>query len=249
MLKGKKVSFLKWKYIPDKMKNKSVEVYYNILVKKYVSILIKRILDFVASILIIIILLPLIIIISILVKIDSEGPIIFRQTRITQYCKEFKIYKFRTMINNAEKMGSNISTYNDTRVTKIGKILRKYKLDELPQLINILIGDMSFVGTRPELPKYYEKYTEEMLATLLLPAGVTSQASIKYKNEEKLLNDSNNVDEVYEKLILPDKMNYNLASLKNFSLLSDFITIIETILVIFIKDTAVFVSEKRIKKQ
>ena len=193
----------------------------------------KRIFDIVLAIIILIILSPLFIVLSIAVKIDSNGPIMFRQTRVTQYGKRFKIFKFRTMVDNADKIGSQITTKNDKRVTRVGKILRKYRLDEIPQLFNIIAGDMSFVGTRPEVPKYVEKYTEEMMATLLLPAGVTSEASIQYKDEELFLSEVNDVDVIYINKVLPEKMKYNLKSIREFSLLSDIRTMFKTLITVF----------------
>src|SRR5690554_5057197 len=166
----------RWEDLPEKIKNEDVKRYYDILSKKRISLVIKRIFDLVLAIILLIILSPLFIILSIAIKIDSKGPIMFRQTRVTQYGKKFKIFKFRTMINNADKIGSQITTKNDVRVTRVGRVMRKFRLDEIPQLLNIIAGDMSFVGTRPEVPKYVEKYTDKMMATLLLPAGVTSEA-------------------------------------------------------------------------
>lgn len=222
-----------WEDLPEYMKNASVKKYYDILYKKRLSLFMKRIFDIVLAIIILIILSPLFIVLSIAVKIDSNGPIMFRQTRVTQYGKRFKIFKFRTMVDNADKIGSQITTKNDKRVTRVGKILRKYRLDEIPQLFNIIAGDMSFVGTRPEVPKYVEKYTEEMMATLLLPAGVTSEASIQYKDEELFLSEVNDVDIIYINKVLPEKMKYNLKSIREFSLLSDIRTMFKTLITVF----------------
>ena len=187
----------RWEDLPEKIKNEDVKRYYDILSKKRISLVIKRIFDLVLAIILLIILSPLFIIIAIAIKIDSKGPVMFRQTRVTQYGKKFRIFKFRTMITDAEKIGSQVTTKNDTRITRIGRVLRKYRLDEIPQLLNIIAGEMSFVGTRPEVSKYVEKYTDEMMATLLLPAGVTSEASIQYKDEELILTNVKNVDELY----------------------------------------------------
>ena len=221
----------RWEDLPEFMKNKSVEKYYYILYRKRLSLIMKRIFDFVLAIITLIILLPLFIILSVAIKMDSRGPIMFRQIRVTQYGKKFKIFKFRTMVNNADKIGSQITTKNDARVTRVGRVLRKFRLDEIPQLFNIIVGDMSFVGTRPEVPKYVERYTDEMLATLLLPAGVTSEASIQYKDEELLLTNASDVDEVYINRVLPEKMKYNLKSMEYFSLLNDIKTMFKTVIV------------------
>lgn len=219
-----------WDDLPDRMKNESVRRYYEILERKKKSLIIKRIFDIVVGLILVIVLSPLLIITGLIVKIDSRGPVFFRQTRVTQYEKEFKIFKFRTMVNDAEHIGTAITTNNDPRITRIGKFLRKYRLDETPQLFNIISGDMSFVGTRPEVPKYVEQYTEVMMATLLLPAGVTSEASICYKDEDMLLGCADDVDEVYINKILPEKMKYNLEAIKSFGLIKELRIMIRTVL-------------------
>ncbi len=221
-----------WEDLPEFMKNERVKEYYDILSQKRVSLVLKRIFDFVLGFMLLIILSPLFIILSVIIKVDSKGPIMFRQTRVTQYGKRFRIFKFRTMINNADKIGSQITTKDDARITRVGRLLRKYRLDEIPQLFNIIVGDMSFVGTRPEVPKFVEKYTDEMKATLLLPAGVTSDASIQYKDEELLLSDASDVDDLYINKVLPEKMKYNLKWLKEYNLINDMKTMIRTIKVI-----------------
>ncbi|WP_434794257.1 sugar transferase [Terrisporobacter petrolearius] len=214
------------------MQTEEVRFYYDILKRKKANIFLKRVFDLMVSIIMLVMLSPLMIVLSIAIVIDSEGGVFFRQERITQYGKKFYIHKFRTMVANAESIGSQVTVANDMRVTKIGAKIRKYRLDELPQLIDILQGNMSFVGTRPEVTKYVEKYTPEMMATLLLPAGVTSEASIQYKDEELLLQNSNNADEVYVNEVLPEKMRYNLKSLDKFSFLSELGTMIKTVLIV-----------------
>ena len=221
----------KWDDIPENMKNESVKKYYDILYKKRFSLVTKRTFDMIIAVITLIILSPIFIVISIAIKMDSEGPILFRQTRVTQYGNHFMIYKFRTMVDNADKIGTQVTTMNDPRVTNVGKFLRKLRLDELPQLFNIIAGDMSFVGTRPEVAKYVERYTNKMMATLLLPAGVTSEASIMFKDEELLLANTDDVDEAYINKVLPKKMEYNLKSLQQCSLISDIKTMVRTILV------------------
>lgn len=211
----------KWEDLPNQMKNEYVLKYYNILEKRKLSLVLKRMFDLVGAIIIFIVLIPVFILISFAIKIDSKGPVIFKQVRVTTYGKQFKIFKFRTMVNDADRIGSQVTTNNDIRVTKIGKFLRKLRLDEIPQLINIITGDMTFVGTRPEVTKYVENYTDEMWATLLLPAGVTSEASIQYKNEEKLLENAQDADKTYIYEILPEKMKYNLDSIEKFSFFND----------------------------
>lgn len=221
-----------WDDLPLKMKNDSVKRYYGVLSKKRKTLILKKAFDFFMAVIILIILLPLFFVIGIAIKVDSKGPVLFRQVRITQYGKSFKIFKFRTMVNNAEQNGTQVTVRNDVRITRVGRILRKFRLDEMPQLLNIITGDMTFVGTRPEIQKYVEKYSEEMMATLLLPAGVTSEASVRYRDEETLLENAVIIDEVYVSEILPGKMKYNLKSIENFNFYNDVKTIISTVIVI-----------------
>jgi len=222
----------KWEDLPQTMRTDKVKPYYDILQKKRVSLICKFIFDRVVSILMLVGLSPVFVILAILIKLDSDGEVFFRQVRVTHYGKKYRIYKFRTMVKNAEAIGNQVTTYQDMRITKMGKKLRGCRLDELPQLINILKGEMSFVGTRPEVVKYVDQYTEEMMATLILPAGVTSEASIVYKDEEKLLSESSNADETYVNDVLPQKMKWNLDSTLEFSFFSDIRTIIRTIIAV-----------------
>ena len=185
------------------------------------NLYIKRIFDIVSSFIAIILLLPVWIGVTIAIKKDSPGPVFFRQERVTQYGRIFRIYKFRTMVNNASRLGTQVTVSNDARITRVGRWLRKLRIDEFPQLFNILAGDMTLVGTRPEVLKYVDAYTPEMYATLLLPAGLTSRTSIAYKDEERLLSNAEDADKVYIEEVLPAKMRYNLESLKKFGLKSD----------------------------
>lgn len=223
---------LPWDELPLYMQNDEVKKYYNNLVDKQGYLKIKRCIDIIVSILVLIILIPLFIIISILIKYDSSGPVLYKQKRVTQYGRIFHIYKFRTMIVNADS-GFQITQYNDSRITKIGKILRRYKLDELPQFYNVLTGSLTLCGTRPENPKFVNQYSNEMLATLLLPAGITSLTSIKFTNEALLIQDVNNFDEAYINYILPEKMKYNLQELEQLSFLQDIKILIATFLSLF----------------
>lgn len=223
-----------WEDLPDYMKCKEVREYYDILYKKRLNILFKRIFDYIIGILLLIVLAIPMIIIAIMIKIDSPGPVFYRQERVTRYGKHFRIHKFRTMVDNAENMGSAVTTENDSRVTKLGGKIRDYRLDELPQVIDVLLGDMSFVGTRPEAVKYVDKYKPEYFATLLLPAGITSEASIKYKDEAKLLSVTENIDEVYIESVLKGKMKYNLCYTKNVSFIYDIKVLLKTIFVILL---------------
>lgn len=222
----------RWDKLPIDMQNDAVRPYYEILRKKAAALLGKRLFDIVMSIVLLVVLSPVFLIVSLFIKADSKGPVFYRQERVTQYGKMFKIFKFRSMVVNADKIGSLVTINNDSRVTKIGKKLRKYRLDEIPQLLNILTGDMTFVGTRPEVPKYVACYTEEMKATLLLPAGVTSKASIEYKDEEKILKEAENTDEVYVERILGEKMRINTESIRSFSFFSDMVLLLRTCLAV-----------------
>jgi lipopolysaccharide/colanic/teichoic acid biosynthesis glycosyltransferase len=221
-----------WHKLPPQMRNSAVKPYYDILATKKVQLLAKRLFDLIVASLMLLVLSPLFAVIAIAIKLDSKGSVFFRQTRVTANCRLFKIFKFRTMCENAEQIGTQVTTHNDMRVTRVGAFLRKYRLDEIPQLINIITGDMSYVGTRPEVTKYVEHYTPEMYATLLLPAGVTSKCSIEYKDEEKLLANSQNADETYINKVLPQKMNINLEAIKNFNLLNELLTTVNTVLAV-----------------
>ena len=219
----------KWSELPQNMQTDAVKVYYDILKSKTASLILKRIFDIIVSSVLIVICSPIMLILAICIKIDSKGPVMFRQRRVTTYNRVFRIFKFRTMVNDAEKKGTQVTTNNDPRVTKVGKLIRGCRLDELPQLFNVFLGDMTFVGTRPEVEKYVAAYTDEMMATLLLPAGITSVASIKYKDEERLLEAAENTDEVYINEVLPEKMKYNLEALKNFSFFGDIKIMFQTV--------------------
>lgn len=218
--------------MPSKMQTQEVKKYYERLKRKSLYLSMKRAFDIVASLSLIILLAIPMIIIAFKIKNDSRGPVIFKQTRVTQFGRKFTIYKFRTMVKGATKKGSAVTVEGDARVTKVGAVLRKYRLDEFPQLFNILVGDMTFVGTRPEVVKYVNAYSKEMYATLLLPAGVTSRVSIMYKDEEKLLDGSSNPDETYIKEILPEKMKYNLIGVAKASVLEDLYVMIKTVLAV-----------------
>lgn len=219
----------KWDELPEDMQTEEVRKYYCILQKKRGSLILKRIFDIIVAGLLLVILSPVLFILAILIKSDSEGPVFFRQVRVTRYGRRFRIFKFRTMVANADRLGTQVTTKGDVRVTRMGKALRGCRLDELPQLLNILTGDMTFVGTRPEVEKYVAQYTKEMMATLLLPAGVTSLASIEYKDEERLLESADNADQVYVDQILPEKMKYNLKAIEDFSFWGDIKTMFATV--------------------
>ena len=207
-----------WENLPVFLRLEEVRPYYDILYERRGELAVKRIFDFVmAGILLIILAVPMAGI-ALIIRMDSPGTVFYRQERITAYGKKFRIHKFRTMIMEADRFGTQVTVMGDTRVTRVGTVLRKYRLDELPQLIDVLNGSMSFVGTRPEVPKYVERYTRRMRATLLLPAGITSEASVRYKDEAQLLDGAEDVDQVSVEKVLPGKMKWNLWALERFSL-------------------------------
>ena len=215
------------------MQNAAVRPYYEQLQNKKWSLFMKRGMDILLSAVLLVLLAPLLAVLAVAVRMDSDGPALFRQVRVTQYGRQFRIFKFRTMVNHADRMGSQVTASGDVRITRLGRKMRQYRLDELPQLLNILLGDMSFVGTRPEVVKYVREYTDEMTATLLLPAGVTSEASIRYKDEEKLLEGVEDVDDAYIHKVLPEKMEYNLRSLREFGFFRELKIMLDTVAAVF----------------
>ena len=223
-----------WDSLPAFMRCREVKPYYELLKHRQASLACKRAFDVaVASVLLVLCAVPMLVI-AILIKADSPGPVFFRQERVTMYGRVFRIHKFRTMVEDADKTGSAVTISGDSRITRMGARLRKRRLDELPQLIDVLTGDMSFVGTRPESLHYVKQYKPSYYATLLLPAGITSEASIRFKDEDKLLSAADDVDRVYVEQILPEKMKWNLYSLKRFSLLRDFFTMVRTVAAVFV---------------
>ncbi len=218
------------------MQTPEVRPYWDILNKKRGQLALKRAFDVTAGTALLLLLCPPMAVIAVMIKKDSDGPVFYRQERVTSYGRHFRIHKFRTMVSNADKIGAAVTVGNDSRITKVGAKLRGLRLDELPQVIDVIKGDMSFVGTRPEAVKYVEKYKPEYYATLLMPAGITSEASIRYKNEDKLLSVADDVDEVYLNDVLPDKMAWNLKSLKEFSFAGELATMIRTVAAVLGKD-------------
>lgn len=214
------MKIVEWKDLPPEMQTEAVKKYYSVLKKRRVGLFFKRAFDLVVSVLALIILSPVYLILAIAIKLDSPGPVFYRQERVTQYGKHFRIHKFRTMVQHADK-GSQITVSNDHRITRVGKIIRDCRLDEIAQLIDVIQGTVTLVGVRPETPKYVAEYTEEMMATLLLPAGVTSLTSIYYKDEAALLEGVEDTDKVYIEEILPQKMYYNLKGIEQFSFWGD----------------------------
>ena len=225
-----------WEKLPENMRVPEVRPYYDILNKRRFSIFLKRFTDYALAILLLIVFLIPMAIIAVAIKLDSEGPVMYRQERVTTYGKRFMIHKFRTMVSNAEQTGSSVTVNADRRITNVGKWLRRLHLDEIPQMFDILEGNMSFVGTRPEVVKYVDRYPPEYCATLLLPAGITSEASIRYKNESQLIDQADDVDRTYMEEVLPDKMYWNLKSLARFRFLREALTMVRTVLAVLGKD-------------
>ena len=223
----------KWEDLPSDIRTDAVRPYYDALSRHKAGLFFKRVFDVIASLILIILLGIPMLIIAVMIKCDSKGPVFFRQERVAAYGVKFRIHKFRTMVNNAEKQGTSVTVDNDVRITKAGAKLRDHRLDEFPQLFDVLAGNMSFVGTRPEVVKYVDRYTDEMMATLLMPAGITSIASIEYKDEAALLEKAEDADEVYVKDILPAKMEYNLKSVREFSFFKDIGILFKTVGAVF----------------
>ena len=222
--------------IDKRFETEIVKKYREEINKRKISLFLKLFLDKILALILLIPLSPIILAIAIWIKLDSEGPVFYRQERITTYGRPFRIFKFRTMVKDADKLGAAVTEHNDPRISRAGDKLRKVRLDELPQLFNVLLGDMSFVGVRPEVAKYVNRYTDEMNATLLLPAGITSPASIEYKDEdeviEKFKGTGRSIDDIYIEEVLPDKMKYNLEYIKNFSIINDIKIMIQTALAV-----------------
>ena len=210
----------KWEDLPVDMQTPQVREYYDILSKKKSALFFKRVFDVLVSLILLLLLSPVFLILAVAIKLDSPGPVFYRQVRITQYGKEFRIHKFRSMVTGADK-GSQVTVGADARITRVGRVVRNCRLDEIAQLLDVLRGTMTFVGVRPEVPKYVACYTPVMKATFLLPAGVTNLTSIYYADEARLLEAAEDPDQVYIQQILPGKMKYNLRGLKEFSFFRD----------------------------
>ena len=225
-----------WEELPKGMQKPEVREYYEILSKKRLSLKVKRVFDVSAAEVLLVMFGPVLAVLAVLIKLDSKGPVFYRQERVTAYGKKFRIHKLRTMVADADRIGAAVTVGGDSRITKVGAFLRRYRLDEVPQLIDVLKGDMSFVGTRPEVAKYVRKYTNEMRATLLLPAGITSEASIRYKDEAELLDGAEDVDRVYVEKVLPGKMEWNLKSIRDFSVVEEIILMFQTVFAVFRKE-------------
>ena len=223
--------------LPEYLQTPQVKEYYDHLASRKWQLYVKRAFDLIVSLVLLVLLSPLFAVLMIWIKLDSPGPIFYRQERVTTYGRTFRIFKFRTMVVDADKQGSLVTLKGDDRITRVGHVIRNYRLDEVPQLLNIFMGDMSLVGTRPEVRKYVDAYTDEMNATLLLPAGVTSKASILFKDEEEIIEkfilEGMTVDEIYVEKVLPEKMKYNLKYLREFSFMQDIKLLILTVVKVF----------------
>ena len=226
----------KWDNLPAEMRCDEVRKYYDILAKRRGQLALKRGFDLVVALILFVFLAIPMAVIAIMIKFDSKGPVLYRQERVTTNGKHFRIHKFRTMVSNADKIGTAVTVGADPRITKIGSKLRDHRLDELPQVIDVVKGDMSFVGTRPEAVKYVEQYKPEYNATLLMPAGITSEASIRYKDEAKLLDAADDVDKVYMEQVLPAKMVWNLESIRRFRFLREILTMFRTVFAVLGKN-------------
>lgn len=226
----------KWEDLPEFMKTPEVRPYWEKLWKKRGQLVLKRVFDLFAGLILLIILAIPMAIIAVMIKLDSEGPVFYRQERVTTYGKHFRIHKFRTMVSNADKIGTAVTVGSDSRITRMGARIRKMRLDEIPQLLDVIAGMMSFVGTRPEAVKYVEQYKDVYNATLLMPAGITSEASIRYKDEDKLLDAADDVDKAYVEEVLPGKMKWNLRSIEKFSFFGEIATMFRTVFAVLGKD-------------
>lgn len=216
--------------LPENMRTDAVRPYYDILAKRRGSLVVKRLFDLVLSGLLLVLLSPVMAVLALLIVLDSRGGVFYRQERVTTYGQVFRIHKFRTMVKDADKKGTQVTVDQDARITRVGRTIRRFRLDEIPQLIDIFEGKMTFVGTRPEVMQYVRQYTPEMMATLLMPAGLTSEASYRFKDEAELLNQGGDVDEIYVREVLPAKMVYNLKMLREFSLWGDLKVMVKTLL-------------------
>lgn len=222
----------RWENLPEAFRTTETRPYYDLLSERQGTLVLKRIFDLVMSFVLIMVLAPVILLLGILIALDSRGPVIFTQKRVGRYGEDFTMFKFRSMRQDAESLGPQISVGRDPRISRVGHVLRKTRLDELPQLLNILLGDMSFVGVRPEVPRYVAKYTPEMWATLLLRPGVTSPASIRYKDEAKILADAVDPELAYVEDVLPQKMMYNYVYLRELSFVRDLKILMETVIAV-----------------
>lgn len=230
------VALRRWEDLPEFMRIPAVRPYWEKLYSKRWQLVLKRAFDLIVAIMVLIATAIPMAAIAVMIKLDSHGPVFYRQERVTTYGKRFQIHKFRTMVSNADKIGTAVTVGGDSRITRVGKKLRHLRLDELPQVFDVIEGTMSFVGTRPEVVKYVKAYQPEFYATLLMPAGITSEASIRYKDESKLIDAADDVDKVYIEQVLPAKMVWNLESVRRFRFLREILTMFRTVAAVLGKD-------------
>lgn len=218
-----------YEQLPQTMKNESTRRYWRLLEQRRFSLAAKRVFDVAASAAILLILSPFFLLLAVAVKLDSAGPVFYRQVRVGRFGRDFRIFKFRTMVRNADRIGPPLTVGRDPRVTRVGSVIRRLRLDEFSQLLNVLGGSMSLVGPRPEVRRYVDVYTDEYLATLLIRPGITAPSSIAFKDEDKILNAGGDPERVYVEKILPPKMELNLNYMKKISLLSDIKILFQTV--------------------
>ncbi len=218
---------------PESIKNEYTERYWRMLESHKFTLICKRVFDVVVSAVILLILSPLLLVLALAVKLDSPGPVFYKQTRVGRYNKEFKIYKFRTMVQDADKIGPPLTMGKDPRITRVGSIIRKLRLDEFSQLLNVLNGTMSLVGPRPEVRRYVDAYTPEDMATLLIRPGITAPSSIAFKDEDRLLKRGGDPEKIYKEKILPPKMKLNLNYMKDISVGNDIKIMFQTVAAVF----------------
>lgn len=215
--------------LPQSMKNEHTRIYWERLQKKRFTLFVKRFGDIAASLIILLLFSPVLLVLALAIKLDSPGPVFYRQVRVGRYNSDFKIFKFRTMVQNADKIGPAVTTGGDARVTRVGKLIRRCRLDEFSQLLNVLNGTMSLVGPRPEVRRYVDAYTPEGMATLLVRPGVTAPSSIAFKDEDRLLVSSGDPDQIYIEQILPPKTELNLKYLRDISVTDDIKIMFQTV--------------------
>lgn len=225
---------VKYQELPESMKNEFTKEYWEMLKNRRVSLAAKRTFDILVSCIILVILSPFFLLLALAIKLDSKGPVFYRQVRVGRYDKDFKIFKFRTMVQNADRVGPPLTVGEDPRITRMGRFIRKLRLDEFSQILNVLGGSMSLVGPRPEVRKYVDAYTPEYMATLLIRPGITATSSIAFKDEDKILNSGGNPEQIYVDKILPPKMELNLQYVRNIGLWNDIKILFQTFGAVFL---------------
>ena len=214
--------------LPEEMYTPEVRPWLECLGRQRGRLVRKRLFDIGASLMILLIASPFLLLLALAIKLDSPGPVFYRQVRVGRYGKDFRIFKFRTMVQDADKKGLSLTTGHDPRITRVGRFIRKIRLDEFSQLLNVLKGEMSLVGPRPEVRRYVEAYAPEYWATLLVRPGITAPSSIAFRNEDEILGAGGDPEEIYIQQILPEKCRLNLEYLKNISVCRDIAVMFQT---------------------